>query len=162
MLINMIKCQKCGNLYHFGVHGLGNCPHCSEFKERRRLSKGKPNIVLPEWTEYVLTDEDYEIIINALETVRPMAYGFDVDDIDRVLSKVSHYRSSVRKPRMAETEYSKIIMKALKQIEYDIYCLGDEEILVLNRLIHGYLVSQGMFSEFKENSENRPLEEKTN
>ena len=54
---------------------------------------------------------------------------------------------------MNETDYSKIIMGALKQLEYDIYCLGDEEILVLNRLIHGYLVSQGTFSEFKEESD---------
>ncbi|MCK5600380.1 hypothetical protein KAR91_00820 [Candidatus Pacearchaeota archaeon] len=44
-------------------------------------------------------------------------------------------------------EYVKIVEKATKQLEYDILCLGDEEILVLNRIIHGYLVSQGMFTE---------------
>ena len=49
-----------------------------------------------------------------------------------------------------QDKHWKIVERALKQLEYDIYCLGYEEILVLNRLIHGYLVSQGMFSESKE------------
>ncbi len=47
-------------------------------------------------------------------------------------------------------EYIKFVEKATKQLQYDILCLGDEEILVLNKLIHGYLVSQGMFSESEE------------
>jgi len=42
-------------------------------------------------------------------------------------------------------EYIKIVERATKQLQYDILCLGDEEILVLNRLIHGYLKSQGVF-----------------
>ena len=42
--------------------------------------------------EYKLTDEDYEIMISAMETVREVAYGFDVDDIDRIISKLHYYR----------------------------------------------------------------------
>ena len=36
----------------------------------------------------------------------------------------------------------KIIEKATKQLQYDILCLGDEEILALSRIIHAYVVSQ--------------------
>ena len=38
----------------------------------------------------------------------------------------------------------KIIKKATKQLQYDILRLGDEEIVALSRIIHGYLESQGM------------------
>ena len=53
-------------------------------------------------------------------------------------------------------EYVKIVEKATKQLQYDILCLGDEEILTLSRLIHGYIVSQGIFSEVKEKEDNKP------
>jgi len=43
---------------------------------------------------YKLTEEDYKIIISAMETVREVAMGFDVADIDRILSKLYFYRSS--------------------------------------------------------------------
>ena len=43
--------------------------------------------------EYKLTDEDYKIMISAMETVREVAYGFDVDDIDRILSKLYFQRT---------------------------------------------------------------------
>jgi len=50
--------------------------------------------------------------------------------------------------------YKAVITKATKQLEYDILCLGEEEILVLSRLIHGYLMSQGVFPESEETKEN--------
>ncbi len=47
-------------------------------------------------------------------------------------------------------EYIKIVFQAIKQLKYDVQCLGDEEVVALSRIIRGYLISQGMFSETEE------------
>ena len=44
----------------------------------------------------------------------------------------------------------KIIEKATKQLQYDILCLGDEEIVALSRIIHAYVVSQDQNATEKE------------
>jgi hypothetical protein len=51
-----------------------------------------------------------------------------------------------RRLQKLNDKYIEIVEKATRQLEYNILCLGDEEILVLNRLIHGYLISQGVHS----------------
>jgi len=48
---------------------------------------------------------------------------------------------------MTTREQQEYMGNLREQLEYDICCLGDDEIRVLHRIIHGYLISQGVFEE---------------